>query len=116
MADGPDRILTTHAGSLPRASDLAELIWARMDCQEVDEAASAVILGAIDVKSNRVEHSRRVADRLVRLGKIVGKGRLLAGTDCGFDTFIRFSLVDPDVAWLQLRSLAEGAELASAEL
>jgi 5-methyltetrahydropteroyltriglutamate--homocysteine methyltransferase len=76
----------------------------------------SVILGVIDVKSNCVEHPRLVADRLVRLGKIVGKERLLGGTDCGFDTFIRFSLVDPDVAWLKLKSLSEGAEIASAEL
>ncbi len=76
----------------------------------------SVILGVIDVKSNHVEHPRLVADRLVRLGKIVGKERLIAGTDCGFDTFIRFSLVDPDVAWLKLKSLSEGAEMASAEL
>jgi 5-methyltetrahydropteroyltriglutamate--homocysteine methyltransferase len=76
----------------------------------------AVILGVIDVKSNCVEHPRLVADRLVQLGRIIGKERLLAGTDCGFDTFIRFSLVDPDVAWLKLKALADGAELASAEL
>jgi 5-methyltetrahydropteroyltriglutamate--homocysteine methyltransferase len=76
----------------------------------------SVILGVIDVKSNAVEHPRLVADRLVRLGKIVGKERLLAGTDCGFDTFIRFSQVDPAVAWLKLKSLSEGAEIASAEL
>ena len=76
----------------------------------------SVILGVIDVKSNHVEHPRLVADRLVQLGKIVGKERLIAGTDCGFDTFIRFSLVDPDVAWLKLKSLSEGAEIASGEL
>jgi 5-methyltetrahydropteroyltriglutamate--homocysteine methyltransferase len=76
----------------------------------------SVILGVIDVKSNCVEHPRVVADRLVRLGKIIGKERLLAGTDCGFDTFIRFSLVDPGVAWLKLESLSQGAELATAEL
>jgi 5-methyltetrahydropteroyltriglutamate--homocysteine methyltransferase len=76
----------------------------------------SLILGVIDVKSNCVEHPQLVADRLVRLGKIVGKERLIAGTDCGFDTFIRFSQVDPAVAWLKLKSLSEGAELASAEL
>jgi 5-methyltetrahydropteroyltriglutamate--homocysteine methyltransferase len=76
----------------------------------------SVILGVIDVKSNHVEHPRLVADRLVQLGKIIGKERLLAGTDCGFDTFIRFSLVDPGVAWLKLKSLSEGAEIASGEL
>ena len=79
-------------------------------------ADKSVILGVIDVKSNCVEHPRLVADRLVQLGKIVGKERLLAGTDCGFDTFIRFSLVDPGVAWLKLKSLSEGAALASTEL
>ena len=76
----------------------------------------SVILGVIDVKSNHVEHPRVVADRLVQLGKIVGKDRVIGGTDCGFDTFIRFSLVDPDVAWLKLRALADGAEIASGEL
>jgi 5-methyltetrahydropteroyltriglutamate--homocysteine methyltransferase len=85
--------------------------------EEVDlPADKQVILGVIDVKSNFVEHPRVVADRLVSLGTIIGKDRLLAGTDCGFDTFIRFSLVDPGVAWLKLRSLADGAELASREL
>jgi 5-methyltetrahydropteroyltriglutamate--homocysteine methyltransferase len=77
---------------------------------------TSVILGVVDVKSNHVEHPLVIADRLTRLGKIIGKDRLMAGTDCGFDTFIRFSLVDPKVAWLKLRSLVEGAEIASAEL
>ncbi|MGH2859440.1 MAG: cobalamin-independent methionine synthase II family protein [Solirubrobacteraceae bacterium] len=75
-----------------------------------------VILGVIDTKSNHVEHPRVVADRLVNLGQIIGKERLLAGTDCGFDTFIRFSQVDPKVAWLKLKALADGAEIAAAEL
>jgi 5-methyltetrahydropteroyltriglutamate--homocysteine methyltransferase len=75
-----------------------------------------VILGVIDVKTNYIEHPRVVADRLVQLGQIVGKERLLAGTDCGFDTFIRWSQVDPDVALLKLKSMSEGAEIASSEL
>lgn len=75
-----------------------------------------VILGVIDVKSNFVEHPQVVADRLVRLANVIGKERVIAGTDCGFDTFIRFSLVDPGVAWLKLESLVQGAALASAEL
>jgi 5-methyltetrahydropteroyltriglutamate--homocysteine methyltransferase len=77
---------------------------------------TSVILGVVDVKSNHVEHPLVVADRLTRLGKIIGKERVLAGTDCGFDTFIRFSQVDPKVAWLKLRAMVEGAEIASAEL
>ena len=89
--------------------------WRVFDDVDLPDDRS-VILGVIDVKSNHVEHPRLVADRLVQLGKIVGKERLIAGTDCGFDTFIRFSLVDPDVAWLKLKSLSEGAEIASGEL
>jgi 5-methyltetrahydropteroyltriglutamate--homocysteine methyltransferase len=62
-----------------------------------------VILGTIDTKTNYIEHPQVVADRLVRVGQYIGADRLLAGTDCGFDTFIKFSQVDPDVAWFKLR-------------
>jgi 5-methyltetrahydropteroyltriglutamate--homocysteine methyltransferase len=117
LADIIDQVLRVDAqtiyveGANPRHAHE----WRVFD--EVDlPADKQVILGVIDVKSNFVEHPRVVADRLVSLGTIIGKDRLLAGTDCGFDTFIRFSLVDPGVAWLKLRSLADGAELASREL
>jgi 5-methyltetrahydropteroyltriglutamate--homocysteine methyltransferase len=76
----------------------------------------AVILGVIDVKVNAVEHPRLVAQRLTRLAEVVGRENVIAGTDCGFDTFIRFSQVDPDVAWLKLAALSEGAAMASDEL
>ena len=85
--------------------------------QEVDlPEEMSVILGVIDTKSNAVEHPQVVADRLVRLGNIIGRERVIAGTDCGFDTYIRSSAVDPDVAWLKLRALVEGAQLATDEL
>jgi 5-methyltetrahydropteroyltriglutamate--homocysteine methyltransferase len=76
----------------------------------------AVILGCIDVKVNAVEHPRLVAQRVTRLAELVGRERVIAGTDCGFDTFIRFSQVDPDVVWLKLQALSEGAAMASEEL
>ncbi len=56
------------------------------------------------------------------LGQIIGEvlkfnaGMIYVEGGCGFDTFIRFPLVDPGVAWLELESLSEGAEIASAEL
>src|SRR5215218_8166641 len=75
-----------------------------------------LILGVIDVKVNAVEHPRLVAQRLTRLAELVGRENVQAGTDCGFDTFIRFSQVDPDVVWLKLQALSEGAEIASDEL
>ena len=52
----------------------------------------------------------------VTLAGVVGRENVQAGTDCGFDTFIRFSQVDPDVVWLKLQALSEGAEIASREL
>jgi 5-methyltetrahydropteroyltriglutamate--homocysteine methyltransferase len=75
-----------------------------------------LILGVIDVKVNAVEHPRLVAQRLTRLAGVVGRENVQAGTDCGFDTFIRFSQVDPDVVWLKLKALSDGAEMASKEL
>jgi 5-methyltetrahydropteroyltriglutamate--homocysteine methyltransferase len=70
----------------------------------------------IDVKTNVVEHPRLVADRLKRLAGVIGRERVIAGTDCGFATYAGWSAVDPDVAWLKLGSLVEGAALASDEL
>ena len=75
-----------------------------------------VILGVIDTKTNYIEHPQVVADRLVRVGRLIGRDRLMAGTDCGFDTFIKFSQVDPAVAWHKLAAMVQGAELATAEL
>lgn len=112
-----DEVLKVNAGTIyvEGANARHAHEWRVFEDVELPDDKS-VILGVIDVKSNCVEHPRLVADRLVRLGKLVGKERVLAGTDCGFDTFIRFSLVDPGVAWLKLKSLSEGAEMASAEL
>ncbi len=117
LADIIDQVLKVDAGTIyveggnPRHAHE----WRVFRDVELPDDKS-VILGVIDVKTNYVEHPRLVADRLVQVGQYVGKDRLLAGTDCGFDTFIRWSLVDPGVAWLKLRSLVEGAEIASGEL
>lgn len=75
-----------------------------------------VILGVIDTKTNYIEHPQVVADRLVRVGRLIGRDRLMAGTDCGFDTFINFSQVDPAVAWHKLDAMVQGAALATVEL
>ena len=76
----------------------------------------ALIAGVIDTKTNSVEHPELVAQRLERFAKIVGKERVIAGTDCGFATFVGFHPCHPDAAWLKLRTLVEGARLASDRL
>ncbi len=72
-----------------------------------------LIPGCLDSTTNFVEHPELVAQRLERYINIVGRERVIAGTDCGFSTFAGFGVVDPDIAWEKLRSLKAGAELAS---
>ncbi|MBT6441447.1 MAG: cobalamin-independent methionine synthase II family protein [Alphaproteobacteria bacterium] len=72
--------------------------------------------GVIDSVSNFVEHPELVAERITRFADIVGKERVLAGSDCGFATFAGFGKIDPDIAFAKLKTLAEGAALASERL
>ena len=108
LAEIIDHVLNVNAGTIyvEGANPRHAHEWRVFRDVELPDDKS-VILGVIDVKTNYVEHPRLVADRLVQVGQYVGKERLLAGTDCGFDTFIRWSLVDPDVTWLKLGSLSK---------
>jgi 5-methyltetrahydropteroyltriglutamate--homocysteine methyltransferase len=72
--------------------------------------------GVLDTTTNFIEHPELVAERICRYADIVGPDRVLAGTDCGFGTWAGFGPIDPDICWAKLRSLAEGAALASARL
>src|SRR6201987_2164811 len=73
-----------------------------------------IIGGVIDSLTNFVEHPEAVADRLERLAAAVGAPhRVIAGTDCGFDTSAGMGRVAEDVVWAKLKSLAEGAHLCS---
>ena len=76
-----------------------------------------LIAGVIDSLTNFVEHPEAVADRIERVAQAVGDPhRVIAGTDCGFDTSAGMGRVAEDVVWAKLKSLAEGARLASAHL
>ena len=72
-----------------------------------------LVPGVVDTTTNFVEHPELVAQRLARFIGIVGPDRVIAGSDCGFGTFAGFGAVDPDIAYAKLRSLSEGAALAS---
>jgi 5-methyltetrahydropteroyltriglutamate--homocysteine methyltransferase len=69
--------------------------------------------GVIDTSTNYIEHPELVAQRLEHFTDIVGAERVIAGTDCGFGTWAGFGPIDPDICWAKLRTLADGAELAS---
>ncbi len=76
-----------------------------------------VVAGAIDTTTNYVEHPEVVAERIERVASSIGDPtRVLAGTDCGFDTSAGRGQVAEDVVWEKLRSLRRGAELASSRL
>lgn len=75
-----------------------------------------LIPGVIDSTTNFIEHPRLVAERIGRFADIVGRERVIAGSDCGFSTFAGFGAVDEDIVYAKLASMAEGAELASKQL
>ena len=75
-----------------------------------------LVPGMIDTSSNYVEHPELVAQRIERWVDIVGRERLIAGTDCGFGTFAGYGKLDGHIAYKKLGALAEGAALASKRL
>ena len=135
-----EHILTTHAGSLaapqgrrpkghrqpyPQVASEVHLLEAANPRHEHEWAVwkdvklpddKALIVGVIDTKTNSVEHPELVAERLEQFANIVGKELVIAATDCGFATFVGFRPCHPEAAWLKLRALVEGAQLASQRL
>jgi 5-methyltetrahydropteroyltriglutamate--homocysteine methyltransferase len=80
-------------------------------------ADQVIVAGVIDTQTNFIEHPEVVADRLERVAAVVGDPhRVLAGTDCGFDSTAGNGRVAEDVAWAKLRALVDGAQLASQRL
>jgi 5-methyltetrahydropteroyltriglutamate--homocysteine methyltransferase len=79
-------------------------------------AGKVIIPGVIDSTTNFIEHPELVAERIGRYARLVGRENVIAGTDCGFGTWVGQAAVDPDIVWAKLASLAAGARLASREL
>ena len=75
-----------------------------------------LIAGVIDTSTNYVEHPELVAQRIERLADVVGRERVIAGTDCGFGTFAGYGKIDPAIAFKKLAAMVEGAALASKRL
>jgi 5-methyltetrahydropteroyltriglutamate--homocysteine methyltransferase len=75
-----------------------------------------IIPGVLDSTTNFIEHPELVAERIVRYAEVVGRERVIAGTDCGFGTSAWGRKVESKIAWAKLQSMVEGARLASAAL
>ena len=76
-----------------------------------------LIPGVLDSTSNFVEHPKLIAQRICNWARVVGRERVIAGTDCGFGTFARSDpQVTPSVVWSKFRCMAEGARIATDRL
>jgi 5-methyltetrahydropteroyltriglutamate--homocysteine methyltransferase len=76
-----------------------------------------LVAGVIDTLTNFIEHPETIADRIERVAAVIGDPkRVLAGTDCGFDTAAGRGRLTSDIVWAKLRALRDGARIASARL
>ena len=107
--------VNANALSIEGANPRHEHEWAVFE--EIPLPADKVLIpGVIDTCTNYIEHPETVAQRIERYARVVGRERVIAGTDCGFATMAGRSAVVPDVAYAKLASLAEGARRASSRL
>jgi 5-methyltetrahydropteroyltriglutamate--homocysteine methyltransferase len=74
-----------------------------------------LIPGVIESKSNFVEHPELIGQRISRYAKLVGRENVIAGSDCGYGTWVGQAAVDPDVVWAKFAAMAQGARIASRE-
>jgi 5-methyltetrahydropteroyltriglutamate--homocysteine methyltransferase len=112
-----DLVLSVNVGgyALEMGNPRHEHEWRVWETVELPEGRT-LIPGVISHSTNVVEHPRLVAERIVRLARLVGRDRVIAGTDCGFAQGPFVQRVHPSIMWAKLAALVEGAELASREL
>jgi 5-methyltetrahydropteroyltriglutamate--homocysteine methyltransferase len=112
-----DLMLSVRAGafSFEAANPRHEHEWRVW--QEVGVPEEVVLIPGVITHSNvMVEHPEVVADRIVRFAEVVGRENVIAGADCGFASFAGNVEIHPSIVWAKLRSLTEGARIASERL
>jgi 5-methyltetrahydropteroyltriglutamate--homocysteine methyltransferase len=115
--DIADLILRVRAGaySIELANPRHEHEWRLWEHLKLPDDA-ILIPGVISHATNIVEHPELVAERIMRLARLVGRENVIASTDCGFAQVTYFARVHPSIMWAKLESLVAGARLATAEL
>jgi 5-methyltetrahydropteroyltriglutamate--homocysteine methyltransferase len=115
--DIADLILRVRAGaySIELANPRHEHEWRLWEHLKLPDDA-ILIPGVISHATNIVEHPELVAERIVRLARLVGRENVIASTDCGFAQVTYFARVHPSIMLAKLESLVAGARLATAEL
>ncbi|MGE0386091.1 MAG: cobalamin-independent methionine synthase II family protein [Gammaproteobacteria bacterium] len=107
--------LTPHGMSIPGANGRHAHEW--QVWRDVKLPPDKIIIpGVIDSTTNIIEHPEAVAERIEHYAQVLGRERVIAGVDCGFDTVADRAQVDSRIVWAKLRALAQGAEIASRRL
>ena len=117
LADAIDLVLRVRAKYylMEQANPRHEHEWKIWEDVTLPEG-KVLVPGVVTHHTNVVEHPELVAQRLVRLANVVGRDRVMGGTDCGFAQGAFIQRVHPEIQWAKLASLAEGARIASREL
>ncbi len=112
-----DLVLRVKAGAycIEMGNPRHEHEWRVWETTKLPEGRK-LVPGVISHSTNVVEHPELVAERLVRVAKLVGRDNVMGGTDCGFAQAPHVKRVHPSIMWAKLESLAEGARIASREL
>jgi 5-methyltetrahydropteroyltriglutamate--homocysteine methyltransferase len=116
LADVIDIAFEARAGaiSFEAANPRHAHEWTLFERVKLPEG-KVLIPGVLESKSNFIEHPTLVAQRIARYARLVGRENVIAGSDCGYGTWVGQATVDPDVVWAKLAAMAEGARIASRE-
>jgi 5-methyltetrahydropteroyltriglutamate--homocysteine methyltransferase len=114
LADIVDIVLKAKsvAISLEAANPRHAHEWAVFESVRLPDG-KMLIPGVIESKSNFIEHPELIAQRIGRYARLIGRENVIAGSDCGYGTWVGQAAVDPDVVFAKLKAMAEGAALAS---
>jgi 5-methyltetrahydropteroyltriglutamate--homocysteine methyltransferase len=117
LADLIDLVLTVRARYylMEQANPRHEHEWRIWESVTLPEG-KVLVPGVVTHHTNVVEHPELVAERLVRLAKLVGPDAVMGGTDCGFAQGAFLQRVHPTIQWAKLQALAEGAQIATRKL
>jgi 5-methyltetrahydropteroyltriglutamate--homocysteine methyltransferase len=117
LKDIVDLVLRVNAGAycIEMGNPRHEHEWRVWETVKLP-AGKKLVPGVISHSTNVVEHPELVAERLVRIAKLIGRENVMGGTDCGFAQAPHVKRVHPSIMWAKLEALAEGARIASREL
>jgi methionine synthase II (cobalamin-independent) len=97
----------------PRLADEGGELALATSLMRASTAPAQYASAASESKSNFIEHPELIANRIGAYANLVGRENVIAGSDCGYGTWVGQAAVDPDIVWAKLSALAEGARIAS---